>query len=130
MSSGAPGAGLSLVDPLWPAAIERVRRKRDPENRLLALVEQLHFPLGVLSELAANPADHVGAGTGQLPPGCIAIGQFDALFGCAGVAAISDAKEKERHEHKTRENRPRGAVTAPLEWGHLTPDRPLDQFRA
>jgi len=78
--------------------VQRIRDEANPENRLFALVQQLHFPLRILAELAADPADDVGAGAGQLLPGRVVIGQFDAMLGGAGIAAISDAKEIARHD--------------------------------
>ena len=80
-----------------PAVVQRVGHQADPENRLLALVEQLHFPLRVAAELAADSTDHVGAGTGELLPSRIVIGQLDAVLGRTRITAISNPKEIERH---------------------------------
>ncbi len=58
---------------------------------------KLHFPFGIRLELAGNSADDVGANAGQLVPCGVATGKLDTLIGSAGIAAISDTKEIERH---------------------------------
>jgi hypothetical protein len=88
-------------------AIRKFRPETDSKNGPFGLVQKLHFPLGILFELAANFADQVGANAGQLVPGSVAIGKLDALFGSPGVAPVSDAKEKKRHgvRYLTRKDR-------------------------
>jgi len=90
----------------WPIALgsgnrraifQGIRRQTDAKYRPLALVQKLHFPARILSELAANSPDHVGTGAGQLPPGGIAISKLDRAFGSPGITATSYAKKIERH---------------------------------
>ncbi|KGJ66229.1 hypothetical protein BJA5080_02848 [Bradyrhizobium diazoefficiens SEMIA 5080] len=64
------------------------------------------MPFGVFLELAGDASGHVGAGAGHLLPGQIAIGKFRRLVRTAGIAAVSDSKEIERHGWPDR-------VTAP-----------------
>jgi hypothetical protein len=112
---GSFGKGLALFAGGWfrCAAVQRIRYQANPENRLLALIQKLHLPLRIPPELAADSANHLGAGTGQLLPGSIVVGQFDALLRRAGITAISNPKEIERHILTYRG--PRGAgLKAPL----------------
>ena len=77
--------------------IQRFRHQSNSENRLFGLVQKLHLPLGVFVEFAGDAADHIAANAGQLFPCSFAVGKFGAVIGSAGVAAISDAEEIERH---------------------------------
>src|SRR5882724_5250021 len=77
--------------------VQRFRHEADSKNRPPGLVQALHFPLRILFELAGNSADDVGANAGQFAPGGVASSKLDARIGSAGVATISNAKEKERH---------------------------------
>src|SRR6516165_6639740 len=79
------------------AVVQRFRDDADAEHRALLLVEQLHLPFRILPELARDPGGHVGAGARQRAPSIIAVGAFGAELRCAGVAAVADAKEVERH---------------------------------
>src|SRR5579872_4118987 len=108
-STGEGRRGVELLGAFgtWPtrlagrrfrsAIVQGVRHQADPENRLLALVEQLHFPLRIAAELATDSTDHVGAGTGELLPSRIVIGQLDAMLRRARITAVSNPKEIERH---------------------------------
>jgi hypothetical protein len=82
----------------WSAAVQRIRDQANPKNRLLTLVQELHLPLRILAELAADSANHLGTGTGQLLPGGVVVGKFNALLRRTGITAISNPKEIERHD--------------------------------
>jgi len=88
--------------------IQRFRHQADSEERLSGFVQHLHLPFRVFGEFAGNAADHVAANAGQFFPRGVAIGELGAKLGRAGVAAVSDAKEIERHGVKPmREGRSR-----------------------
>ena len=69
------------------------RDEADPEHRLLALVQQLHLPFGILLQAARNAAEQVAAHLGHLGPGGFTAFEFGALVGRAGVAATADPKK-------------------------------------
>lgn len=79
---------------------------------MLGLVQKLHFPFGIQFEFAGNSANEIGANAGQFVPGGIAISKLGALTGGAGIPAIPDAKEIERHgTHPIRWDRSRAVET-------------------
>ena len=86
-----------LVQGSNPRLVQGLADKTNSEDRLLGLVQKLHLPFGVFLEFAGNAADHIAANAGQLFPRGNPVGKLDALFGGAGVFAISDAKKIERH---------------------------------
>ena len=77
--------------------VGRLRHEADAEHRFPGFVQKLHFPFGILLQLAGNAADNTGANAGHLFPGRIVIGKLGALIGRAADGAVSDAKEIERH---------------------------------
>lgn len=90
----------SLVQPRLedPAPlIERFRHDADAEDRLFRFIEEFHLPLGVLLQFAGDTTDDIGACTGQLVPGGVAVGALGADVRGAGELAISNAKKIERH---------------------------------
>jgi hypothetical protein len=72
--------------------VQRLRHEADSKNRPPGLVQEFHFPLGILFELAGNAADDIGANAGQLASCGVAISKLDAGIRSAGVATISNAK--------------------------------------
>ena len=109
--------------------VQRLCHEADSKNRPPGLVQAFHFPLGVLPELAGNTADDAGTNAGQLAPCRIAISNLDAGIGSAGVATISNAKEKERHGMSPMRKDRSGLVRPHKICRQLTPYPGIDQHR-
>jgi hypothetical protein len=54
------------------------------------------LPFRIFPQVARNTAGDIAANAGWFLPGGREIGEFGAMIGSAGVAAISDAKEIKR----------------------------------
>jgi hypothetical protein len=108
---------------------QRFRHEADSKNRPPGLVQEFHLPFGILFELAGNAADDIGANAGQLAPGGIAISKLGAGIGSAGVATISNAKEKERHGMGPMRKDRSGPVRPHKICRQLTPYPGIDQHR-
>src|ERR1700738_1274261 len=80
------------------ALIQRLRDQANSKNRLPRLVQELHLPFGVFDELAGNVAHHVAANTRHFLPCGNAVGKFRAVIADAGMRAMSDTEEIERHD--------------------------------
>ena len=109
--------------------VQRLRHEADSKNRPPGLVQEFHFPLGVLFELAGNAADDVGTNAGQLAPRRIAISKLHAGIGSTGVATISNAKEKERHGMSPMRKDRSGLMRPHKICRQLTPYPGIDQHR-
>src|SRR5882724_7788226 len=80
--------------------VQRLRDQANSKNRLSGLIQKHHRPLGVLSELAGNVADHVAADAGHFLPRREAVGKFRTVIADTGVLAAPDTEEIKRHGYQ------------------------------
>src|ERR1700737_226106 len=76
---------------------QRFRHEADSEYGLLGLVQELHLPFGVWLQAAGNATEKIGANAGHLGPRSLATRQFRSLIGRAGIAAVANPEEIQRH---------------------------------
>jgi hypothetical protein len=103
-----PGFLIPAPDAPWigRSLIQRLRDQPDSEDGLSGFIQQLHLPFGVFDQLAGNVADHVAADTGHFLPRCVPVEKFRTLVADAGLLAILDAEEEDRHGVITNAERP------------------------
>ena len=85
--------------------------------------------MGILFELAGNAADDIGANAGQFALCGVAISKLDAGIVSAGVATISNAKEKKRHGMSPRRKDRSGLVRPHKDLPSVAPYPGIDQHR-
>src|ERR1700737_439194 len=74
-----------------------LRDEADPEDRLLALVEQFHLPFATLLQAARNAAEQVAANLGHLGPGGFTVLEFGSLVGRPRITTIANPEKIKRH---------------------------------
>jgi len=109
--------------------VQRFRHEADSKNRPPGLVQEFHFPLGILLSLREMPLTISAQMLVQLAPCGVAISKLDAGIVSAGVATISNAKEKKRHGMSPRRKTAQGLCDPTKICRQLTPYPGIDQHR-